>query len=259
MLSANNEPMAVEGVSETGTAYNGLLNNRTKGAQTGPVKNAAVELTFQELLRAHAAEFRQNIVNLHDGISAIQTAEFAGRSFRSVLLQMKQLVSQADSCVSSTEARAAVQAEFDPLASQLLQISKSITANGTKIFAGAETIDDIELDDGRLISIDSQNLLVCEADLINDPQAAKAGVDNAITRANRLLDHLGAKGEQLANAVTKTEMKIENIFTEAAKIFDTTSAEKTARATFSYILAHPTAAVAAHSDSTCKIVGVILD
>jgi len=110
MISANNGPMAAQGAAEASAAQSqkGIINNLLKAGQTDPVKNnllkagrtdsaknAVVELTLHALLRSDVADLNQRLGSLHGDISAIQSAEFAGRAFASTILNIKQLATRA--------------------------------------------------------------------------------------------------------------------------------------------------------------------
>ena len=75
--------------------------------------------------------------NAQDGVSLAQTAEGALTEVHSMLQRMNDLAVQYNNGTQNTESKAALQAEFDALNTEIGRIKDNTKFNGVDLFAGA--------------------------------------------------------------------------------------------------------------------------
>lgn len=107
----------------------------------------AAGLQIATRLEALARGQRVAMRNAQNGMSLLQTAEGALGEVHSVLLRMRDLAIEAATDSTSTDDRAALQAEYDALGGELRHLVMHTTYGGTGLFS-----DGVQLSAGGLLS-----------------------------------------------------------------------------------------------------------
>lgn len=110
----------------------------TSGFRINRSADDAAGLQISEKMRAQIRGLRQGSENARDGISWLQTGEGALGEVHAMLHRMKELTVKSLNDTNTLEDRAAMQAEFDALQSEMDHIFDTTEFNNQKIFADHE-------------------------------------------------------------------------------------------------------------------------
>jgi flagellin len=138
MLSVNSNygaSVALQSLNATNKELNKVQNAINTGYKVASARDNGAVFAIAEGQRARVT----SIAAVKDGIdranSAIDVALSAGESIGKILKEMKTKAVSAQAADLSTEQRAALQADFDSLRSQVDQIANSATFNGLNLVA----------------------------------------------------------------------------------------------------------------------------
>ena len=138
MLSVNSNygaSVALQSLNSTNTELTKVQNAINTGYKVASARDNGAVFAIAEGQRARVT----SIAAVKDGIdranSAIDVALSAGESIGKILKEMKTKAVSAQAADLSTEQRAALQADFDSLRSQVDQIANSATFNGLNLVA----------------------------------------------------------------------------------------------------------------------------
>ena len=138
MLSVNSNygaSVALQSLNSTNKELTQVQNRINTGFKVASARDNGAVFAIAEGQRARVT----SIAAVKDGIdranSAIDVALSAGESIGKILKEMKTKAVSAQAADLSTEQRAALQADFDSLRSQVDQIANSATFNGLNLVA----------------------------------------------------------------------------------------------------------------------------
>lgn len=113
------------------------LQRLASGYRINSAADDAAGLAISESMRAQTTGTERAIMNAHDGVSFVQTAEGALGEVHSMLNRLTDLSMQASNGILSDEQRASLQGEADQILSEIDRISGSSNFNGQKILDGS--------------------------------------------------------------------------------------------------------------------------
>ena len=179
---------AYRNLSVTDGQMSKSLEKLSSGFRINRAADDASGLAISEGLRAQIGGLKVAVRNAQDGISVVQTAEGALTETHSILQRMRDLAVQASNDgAQSTESKAAANAEFAQLVTELDDIASKTTFNGTNLLDGSYSgTFQVGAQAGETLSVSvttamsSTGLSVNSLDLTTAASAAITAVNTAI-------------------------------------------------------------------------------
>src|SRR5690606_5857266 len=138
MLSLHTNAAALSSQNAVGNTQKSLTTSLTRlgtGFRVNSAMDDAAGLQIATRLNAQTRGMAVAQRNTQNGISMMQTAEGAFNELTNVLLRMKDLATEAFNASTTTDDKAALQAEYDALGSELANIVKSTSFGGSTLFS----------------------------------------------------------------------------------------------------------------------------
>ncbi|EGQ7796961.1 lateral flagellin LafA [Vibrio parahaemolyticus] len=215
----------------------GLLNTAMERLSTGYRINSAADdaagLQIATRLEAQTRGMNVAMRNAQDGISMMQTAEGAMEEMTNITYRMNDLATQSLNGSNSAEDRAAMDAEFKQLASELGNIMGNTSFGGQKLLAegggfGASSVS------YQIGATGAEKLVVNAKTELNGISTAIAGLTSISTAAaaSTALSKLSSTGGMLAKLGTaRAEFganinRLEHTMTNLGNMTENTSAAK---------------------------------
>ena len=125
-------------LSKTGAGLNKSIERLSSGLRINRAGDDAAGLVISEKLRAESSSLRQASRNAQDGISFVQTVEGALDEVSSMLTRMRDLTVQHENGTQDNESKAAIQAEYSALHSEIGRIGSQTEFAGSAVFGSAK-------------------------------------------------------------------------------------------------------------------------
>ncbi|HEY0942985.1 MAG TPA: flagellin [Steroidobacter sp.] len=138
MLSLHTNAASLSSQNAVGNTQKSLTTSLTRlgtGYRVNSAMDDAAGLQIATRLNAQTRGMAVAQRNTQNGISMMQTAEGAFNELTNVLLRMKDLATEAFNASSTTDDKAALQAEYDALGTELSNIVKSTSFGGSTLFS----------------------------------------------------------------------------------------------------------------------------
>lgn len=224
-------------IEQTRRALHKTLSQLSSAKRITTAGDDAAGLAISENLRAAERAFHQGVRNLSDGISVSQTAQGAFSEISSNLARLRELSVQAGNGTLDDGQKAAIQAEYDQLSSEITRIADSTTFGGRRLLNGEVSgTGAITLRDGSGGSSDALQIS------IGDVTAGALGVeglavtdgatleklDEALAQVSREQGELGAVENRLRSGIRNLQNTIENTAAANSRIRDTDFAKASA-------------------------------
>ena len=133
--------LASNAVSRNERAMSTAMERLSTGKRINSAADDAAGLAIASRMSSQVRGLEQASRNSLDGISMIQTIEGAGKDIVNIMTRMKELAVQANSGTYSNDDRAALDAEFNELRSEINRIATNTSWNG-KTLMDAKNADD---------------------------------------------------------------------------------------------------------------------
>ena len=275
MLSLNTNAAALSAQNSVGATQKALSTSMTRlgtGYRVNSAMDDAAGLQIATRLQAQTRGMAVAQRNTQNGISMLQTAEGAFTEITNILLRMKDLATEARNGASNTNDKAAMDAEYQQLGTEIGNILDNTKFGGQALLNGAgslqagaitfqigasaaETMDvDVEADLDALVTDltdtavlgdlqDATNAATAIGDIegwINDVGAIRASLGAAANRLEHVYNNLG-------NMKTNTEQA-------RGRIVDVDYATETANMTSKHMLMQAGTSMLKQSSSMSQLV-----
>lgn len=140
MVSVNNITSGIAGanqINKNGQVTQKSLNQLSSGKSITKVSDNAAGLAISSILQGDVSVLKQAASNIVQGTSLLQTADGGLEQAGNILGRMKELSTQANSGSLDSNARAAINTEYQNLAGELNGLSSQINFNGQKLLDGS--------------------------------------------------------------------------------------------------------------------------
>ena len=237
------------------------LQRLSSGLRVNSAKDDAAGLAIATRMTAQSRGMTVAIRNANDAISLTQTAEGALGQIKDHLLRMRDIAVQSSNATNSSSDRAALEAEYDQLQSEIDRIGQQTTFNGLKILdsnAGAQSFQ-IGANGGETISVtttaisggavSSATAAASTVSSAGGASAAIATIDAAIDKVNTDRATYGAAQVRFEGVVSMLQISRENQEAAASRIMDADFAAETANLTRAQILQQSGTAMVAQANS----------
>jgi len=220
----------------------------SSGFRINSAKDDAAGLVISNQLSAQIVSLNVGIRNANDGISLAQTAEGAMQEVTNLLLRGRELAMSAASGQNQTAARAALDAEFQAIKTEITRIGTQTEFGGTAILDGTVSFDiQVGATSGQVINVASIDLdtttsvatFLATASAIDTSTAASTAlgnIDAALVSVDTARGDLGAAQNRLSSTIANLQNVVENVSASRSRIRDTDFAAETANLAKNQIL-----------------------
>ena len=261
-------------LGKTNSKLSDNLKRLSTGRRINEASNDAAGLAVATALESQSSALGQSLSNIHSGVSMLNVADGGLHQVSQLLDRGKQLAMQATSGTLDSNARKAINAEFNSIKKEITRISDSTEFNGTKLINGnlsANSANPVDVQVGpsteasNKISLNviegasSSQLGVENLDLSTADSARNAlgALDTALTRVTSNRGNIGALTNRFSQASSHLGISIENLTAAASSIMDLDYATETASFSRNQIL--QTAGISSLAKSNLNTMGQLLN
>lgn len=144
MLSLHTNAASLSTQNSLGSTNKALSSSMTKlgtGYRVNSAMDDAAGLQIATRLNSQTRGMQVAQKNTQNGISMLQTAEGALSEVSNILTRMKDLATEAATASSSKDDRAAMQAEYNALGTEMANIMMNTSFGGATLFSDGSTIN----------------------------------------------------------------------------------------------------------------------
>jgi flagellin len=234
----------------------------SSGLRINVAADDAAGLSISERLRAFTRGINQAVRNAQDGISLTQTAEGSLGQIGRILTRMRELATQSATATIDGTARAALDAEYQQLRTEIDRIVNVTEFGGVRLINGdlsagvamqvgfRATTDDrisVAIPTTTAIAIGIIGAATSIAAVAN-AQSAIVAVDSAIVTVAGRRGDLGALQNRLGTTIANLRVAAENFTAADSRIRDADFAAETALFTRNQILSQAATAILAQAN-----------
>lgn len=259
IASLNSQRQLARSTDDLQTNYQRL----SSGKRINSAKDDAAGLQISSRLSAQINGLNQASRNANDAISLAQTAEGALDEYTNTLQRMRTLSVQSSNGSNTTIDRAALDSEYQELATELTRISDQTEFGGVNLLDG--NYDEgfqIGADAGQTITIEiSQDFNASQIasgvdvtiSTFAGAQSAITLVDSALAAVNDVRADLGAKQNRFSSVIRSNDNTAENLSASRSRIEDTDFAAETAQLARSSVLQQASSSMLAQANQQPQI------
>ncbi|GHE81035.1 flagellin N-terminal helical domain-containing protein [Thalassotalea profundi] len=233
----------------------------SSGKRINSAKDDAAGLQISSRLTAQINGLNQASRNANDGISLAQTAEGALDEYTNALHRMRTLAVQASNGSNNTGDRAALNAEFQELSTELTRITNDTEFGGVKLLDSSyQEAFQIGANKGQLITITISKKLSAGGVSVSQgvstftkAQSVIAKIDEALKTVNSVRADLGAKQNRFSSVIRSNDNTSENVSASRSRIEDTDYASETAKLARSSVLQQASSSMLAQANQQPQI------
>lgn len=233
----------------------------SSGKRINSAKDDAAGLQISSRLTAQVNGLNQAARNANDGISLAQTAEGALDEFTNALQRMRTLSVQSSNGSNTASDRAALNAEYQELASELTRISTSTEFGGVTLLNGSyQEGFQIGANAGQIITISIPVTLSAGGVSVNGAISTFSGaqsmigqIDSALATVNGIRADLGAKQNRFSSVIRSNENTAENVSASRSRIQDTDFASESAALARTTVLQQASSSMLAQANQQPQI------
>lgn len=230
---------AQRNLTRSGNSLATSLQRLSSGLRINSAKDDAAGLQISNQLTSQIRGMTVAARNASDGISMAQIAEGALDEVTNIFQRMRELAVQSANGTNSTNERAALDAEFQALNSEVIRIGTNTRFGNTGLLSGGlDTTLQVGDKGGETIniSITSVSAVAGAIDSATGATNALASVESAIRKVDTSRGSLGAIQNRLESTIANANSIIENASAARSRIRDADFAVETANLTRAQIL-----------------------
>jgi flagellin len=226
------------------------LEKLSSGFRINRAADDAAGLAISEGLRSQIGGLKVAARNAQDGISVVQTAEGALTEVSSMLQRMNDLSVQYQNGTQNADSKAAIEAEFDALKTEIDRIQDNTKFNGVALFGGsAATTFQVGFASGDKIDVD----LSGSVDVSSlSASGGSDAIQDKITETSELRADLGALQNRFEHTINNLNTSIENLSAAESRIRDTDMAQEMTNFSRTQILSQAGTAMLAQANQASQ-------
>jgi len=242
----------------TNNALNTTFQRLSSGFRINSAKDDAAGLVISNQLSAQIVSLNVAIRNANDGISVAQTAEGAMQEVTNLLLRARELAMSSASGQNSTDARIALDAEYQAIDAEITRIADDTEFGGQALLDGVVTSFNIQVgkDDGQIITVTTEDITaIALGDILTATAASGTElslIDGYITDVDTARGDLGAQQNRLSSTIANLQNVVENVSASRSRIRDTDFAAETANLAKNQILQQAGLSVLAQANASTQ-------
>ena len=256
--------IAQRSLANTSVQMSTALQRLSTGLRINSAKDDAAGLAISERLTTQVRGYNQAIRNAGDGISLAQTAEGGMEAITNSMQRMRELAVQAANYSNTTADRAAINAEFSQLKTEIDRVSTQTKFNTKSLLDGSFTAADFQVgpNSGEIITVSAiTNLgatalgITAAVDVTTAANASSAlsTIDTALNTVTTARANLGASINRFEQTVSNLRVTVENLSAARSRIQDADFAAETAALTRVQILQQSGMAVLSQANAIPQI------
>jgi flagellin len=221
------------------TALSTALQRLSSGLRVNSSKDDAAGLAVAEKMQAQSRGMTVAMRNANDGLSVAQTAEAGMNVIGNHLQRMRELAVQSASGQWDSDNRAALDTEYQQLASEIARVVEATNFNGQQVLtSGSDYASGVKFQIGATSTSESQIEIKIESigttfgDIKTDASTALnqlSVLDASIDNINTNRAALGAIQNRFEGVVTQLSAARENAESARSRIMDADYAAETAK------------------------------
>ncbi|NIF15875.1 flagellin domain-containing protein [Pantoea sp. Cy-639] len=267
-VNTNTTSLGVQkNLNRASDALSTSMTRLSSGLKINSAKDDAAGLQIATRMTSQIRGQTMAIKNANDGISIAQTAEGAMQEQTNMLQRMRELALQSRNDSNSTDDRAALDKEFQSLASELTRIAQSTQLNGKNLLDGSastmtfqvgsntgsinqisinlgQKFDAVSLGIASTVNIQGSTSALAETNY----SAAVTAIDKALQTINTNRADLGAAQNRLTSTINNLQNINENAEAARGRVQDTDFAAETAQLTKQQTLQQASTSVLAQAN-----------
>ena len=222
MLSVENSFYSTSALNSIYASMAGQISNLPSNILlSNPDKYTGISIT-KDFLRISIAENVENTASVNAGISLVQSAADVVETIADKVDQMRQLAEEATTTPQKKD-REALQEQFDALADEVTKIASQFNLGGNMLTKDDDTVE-ISIGSGISIGIDTKDLtisgldIIDNIDIVNDADAALAGLETAVAEIDDYADHLETKAGDLESAAAVLDVQSQSLLAVSSAV-----------------------------------------
>ncbi|WP_144697854.1 flagellin [Fictibacillus phosphorivorans] len=244
-------------LASASNAQSKSMEKLSSGMRINRAGDDAAGLAISEKMRGQIRGLEQGSRNAQDGISMLQTAEGALNETHSILQRMRELAVQSSNDTNVTEDRAAIDKEYQALATEITRISDDTEFNKQKLWDGTTTAVEFQVGPNAAQKIlftfenmDAATIMGTVGDLTSktNAQTAIGALDTAIGKVSTVRSDLGATQNRLEHTINNLNTSSENLTAAESRIRDVDMAKEMMEQTKNSILSQAAQAMLAQAN-----------
>jgi flagellin len=256
--------IAQRNLGTNNSALTTSVQRLSSGLRINSAKDDAAGLAISEKLQSQIASISVAIRNSQDGISIAQTTEGALEEMGNILTRMRELSEQSANGTLGDSERAALDAEYQELKTEITRISNATEFNGIKLLDGSQSASGVTLQVGfqnvaandritffsGMAAVNSTSLsLTDNISTIGGAQSNLDMVTSAIATVASARGTLGAIMSRLESTIANLEVTSENLSSANSAIQDADFAAETATFTRNQIMVQAATSMVAQANT----------
>ena len=244
-------------------SLNDSLRKLSSGFKIGQAKDNAALLAIADSLTAETQGVDRAVINVNDGISAIQVADTGLKSVESNFQRIQELAVQSANGTLNDRDRQAIQKEVDTLQAEISSVVETTAFNGKSLLSGGnglslqsgpdtgdQTTVDLRDFSGAFTNVDLSTQAGAEAALLT--------LRNDSSLVGQARAELGAAHAGLESTANRLESRANGLAESQARISDTDFAQTTATAATANIRAQAGLAIQVQANqSAARVEGLL--
>jgi len=245
---------AQRSLASTANSLSTSMARLSSGMRVNSAKDDAAGLAISERMQAQTRGMNAAIRNTNDAISLAQTAEGALGSISNNLQRMRELAVQSANATNSTSDRAALDQEYQLLASENTRVSTNTKFNGQDVIGAAASTFTFQVGANTAadnkIEVISSSYAFTTGDLTSAANASTAidALDAEIDETTTARSTWGASQNRFETVVSNLRIGAENSAAARGRIMDTDYATETANLSRSQVLQQAGTAMVAQAN-----------
>ncbi|MFT5289364.1 MAG: flagellin [Planctomycetota bacterium] len=242
----------------------GNFSRLSSGLRITSAADDPAGLGISERMRAKLMSIQQASRNGQDGVSLVQTAEGSLGEVTSNLARMRELSVQSANGTLNTGDRAALNAEFTALITEIDRVAEQTDFNGINLLDGSNGVITIQIGSEASESIDINMEDMTDSALgltggtfnlstVTNASAALATIDSAIDSVTGFRADLGAIQNRMSSAIRSLANSEQNLAAAESRIRDVDVARETADLTRNSILQQAAVSVLSQANTQPQI------
>jgi flagellin len=251
--------IAQRALAKTSSEMSTALQRLSTGLRVNSAKDDAAGLAISERLTAQIRGYSQAIRNAGDGISLAQTAEGGMDGITSSLQRMRELAVQSANYSNTTADRAAINAEFVQLKTEIDRVSAQTKFNTKALLDGSFTAADFQVgpNNGETITVQAITGLgstalgltaAVDVSTVANANTALGLLDTALVTVTSTRANIGASINRFEQTISNLRVTVESLQTSRSRVQDADFAAETAALTRLQILQQSGTAVLAQAN-----------
>ncbi len=257
IASLNSQRQLSRSTEDLAVSYQRL----SSGKRINSARDDAAGLQISSRLTSQVNGLNQASRNANDAISLAQTAEGALDEYTNSLQRIRTLAVQSSNGSNTDADRAALNAEYTELATELTRISQDTEFGGVALLNGSyQQGFQIGANAGQVISIKiSANLsaggigVSGTISTFSGAQSMIDQVDAALATVNGVRADLGAKQNRFSSIIRSNDNSAENVSASRSRIEDTDFASETAALARTSVLQQASSSMLAQANQQPQI------